>query len=136
MSTHSAFQSNATNAWNFNGTNGNLNTNNARINSNASRLLRDFCERVKERRDLPPLTIQVPWDERYLFLRGHEVSSHYHLDGISKVIEVSAGLAQLQHLALQVIDPTRAVDGQARIMGLGQGSFSERIALPFRDRAA
>ncbi len=56
MSTHSAFQSNATNAWNFNGTNGNLNTNNARYNSNASRVLRDFCEKVKGKRDLPPLT--------------------------------------------------------------------------------
>lgn len=56
MSTNNAFQSNATNAWNFNGTNGNLNTNNARYNSNASRVLRDFCEKVKGKRDLPPLT--------------------------------------------------------------------------------
>lgn len=57
MSTHNAFQSNATNAWNYNGTNGNLNTNNARINSNASRVLRAFCDKVTGKRDLPPLTL-------------------------------------------------------------------------------
>lgn len=74
MSTHSAFQSNATNAWNFNGTNGNLNTNNARINSNASRLLRDFCERVKERRDLPPLTIQALYRWYYIARQGKRSS--------------------------------------------------------------
>ena len=59
MSTYNAFQSNATNAWNYNGTNGNLNTNNNRINSNASRVVRDSYEKVKEEGDLPPFLKQL-----------------------------------------------------------------------------
>ena len=54
MSEHHTFQSNATNAWIFNGTNGNLNNNNARINTNAARVLRDsYHEEMVAGDDLP-----------------------------------------------------------------------------------
>lgn len=63
MSDIMAFQSNANNAWIFNGNNGNLNNGNNRINANYARVFRDSCfgEWVAMQSALIPLSIIYFW---------------------------------------------------------------------------
>ena len=74
MSEHHTFQSNATNAWIFNGTNGNLNNNNNRINAYAARVLRDSYDEEMVAGDNLPLTLQQLYEWYFIARKGKRKS--------------------------------------------------------------